>query len=158
MAAPAVTSRTVPTGYKLPEGFKITIAYSLRPAVNIWETEGAPAGQEAAAIDTTTQHNTKYKTKWISAILETSDVDGQAGYDPDSMDDLLFLCGAQAGSFTVHMPQGTKYAYWGGLRAVRFQPLKVGQFPMLNYVNTITNWDPVNKVEAGPSVTQSSGT
>jgi len=158
MAAPAVTSRTVPTGYKLPEGFKATIAFSLRPAVNIWEIEVQPASMTAAAIDTSTQHNTKWMTKWISALVESGEVPGTAGYDPDAMDDLMFLCGAQAGSFTVIMPQNTKYSYWGGVLSFTFQPLKARQFPTLNYVALVTNYDTTNKVEAAPLVTQAVGT
>lgn len=158
MAAPSNTSRTVPTGYKLPEGFKTTLAFSLRPAINIWEVDVGPAGLTATAINTTTQHNTKYDTKWVSALVESNDISGTAGYDPDSMDDLMFLVGAQSGSFTVHMPQGTKYAYWGAALSFQFPSLKSRQFPMVNYNLCVTNWDPVNKVEAGPSVTQSAGT
>lgn len=158
MAAPSVTARTVPTGYKLPEGFKIAIAYSLRPALNIWEVEGGPAGMQSQKIDTSTQHNTKWHTFWLSALIEAQDVSGTAGYDPDAMDDLIFLCGAQAGSWTVHMPQNTKYAYWGGCLSFNFPSLRAGQFPMLNYTNVVTNWDPVNRIEAGPAVTQAVGT
>jgi hypothetical protein len=158
MAAPTVTARVVPTGYKLPEGFKIAIAFSLRPGINIWEVEGGPVGMTAAKIDTTTQLNTKWKTFWISALVEPGEVSGTAGYDPDAMDDLIFLCGAQAGSFTVHMPQNTKYAYWGGVSKFDFPSLRAGQFPMLNYTLVHTAWDPVNRVEAGPAVTQAVGT
>lgn len=158
MAAPSVTNRTAPTGYKLPEGFKITIAFSLRPGVDIWEVEGHPAGGTAEKINTTTQHNTKWETFWISALVTPQDVSGSAGYDPDAMDDLIFLLGAQSGSWTVHMPQNTKYAYWGGITNFTFQPLRPRQFPMLNYTAANTNWDPDNQVEAGPAVTQAAGT
>lgn len=158
MAAPAVTPRTVPTGYLLPEGFKIAIAFSLRPAVNIWEVEGGPVGMASAKIDITTQHATKWIHFWLSALVEPGEVGGSAGYDPDAMDDLIFLCGAQAGSFTVHMPQNTKYAYWGGVLSFDFQPLRPRQFPMVNYRLVHTAWDPTNRVEAGPSVTPAAGT
>lgn len=158
MAAPAVTPRTVPTGYKLPEGFKVTVAFSLRPAINIWEVEAGPVGMKATKIDTTTQHNIKWHTFWLSALVEPNDVSGTAGYDPDAMDDLIFLCGAQAGSFTINMPQNTKYAYWGGVLEFNFPTLKVGQFPMLGYTLVHTAWDPVLRVEAGPAVTQAAGT
>jgi hypothetical protein len=158
MAAPSVTARVVPTGYKLPEGFKIAIALSLRPAINMWETGGSPAGGTAEKINTTTQHNTKWETFWISALVTPQDVSDQAGYDPDAMDDLIFCLGAQSGSWTVHMPQNTKYAYWGGLTALTFQPLKPRQFPLVNYTLASTCWDPVNRVEAGPATTQAVGT
>ncbi len=158
MAAPGVTSRTTPTGYKLPEGFRAFVAYSLRNAVDVWEVEVSPAGMEAAEIDTSTQHSTKWRTKWISALVNSTDVPFTAGYNPDAMDDLMFLCGAQSGSFTVQMPQNTKYSYWGGMKTLGFQPLKAGQFPLVNITNCVTNWDTANRVEAGPAVTQAAGT
>ena len=158
MAAPGTTARTLPTGYKLPEGFKAAIAYSLRVAINIWEVEVTPAGIMVPEIDTSTQHNITWKTKWISAWKESKPVAGTAGYDPDAMDDIVFLVGAQTGSFTVHAPQNTKYNYWGGMNDVTFQPWRAGQFPLLTYSNVVTNWDPTNRVEAGPAVVQAVGT
>lgn len=158
MAAPGVTARVLPTGYKLPEGFKAAIAFSLRPQVNIWEVEVAPAGVQVAEINTSTQLNITWMTKWLSALKESKDVAGQAGYDPDAMDDLVFLCGAQSGSFTINAPNGTKFAYWGACKDFTFQAWRAGQFPMLTYANVVTNYDPVNKVEAGPATTQAAGT
>lgn len=158
MAAPVVTARVLPTGYKLPEGFKAAVAYSLRPGINIWETEVGPAGLGVPEIDTSTQLSTTWRTKWISALKESKPVAGTAGYDPDAMDDLVFLCGAQSGSFTVHAPQNTKYIYWGAMNDITFQTWKAGQFPLLSYSNVVTNWDPVNRVEAGPVTTQAAGT
>ena len=100
----------------------------------------------------------KWETFWISALVTPQDVSGTAGYNPDAMDDLIFLCGAQSGSWTVHMPQNTKYAYWGGVLSFNFPSLRPRQFPMLNYTLVNTCWDPVNRVEAGPAVTQAVGT
>lgn len=158
MAAPTVTARTLPTGYKLPEGFKAAIAYSLRAGLNIWETEVGPAGVQTPVIDTSTQLSTTWRTKWLSALKEAKDVSGVAGYDPDEMDNIIFLCGAQSGSFTVHAPQNTKYAYWGAMHDLTFQPWRAGQFPLLNFSNVVTNYDTVNRVEAGPTTTFAAGT
>lgn len=158
MASPSVTARTLPSGYKLPEGHKAFLAFSLRASLSIWEAEIGPLGFGASKIDTTTQINTKWDTFWMSNLLTPQDQSGNAGYDPDEMDNLIVLCGAQGGSFTVHMPQNTKYSYWGGLLAVNFQPLRPKQFPLINYTVVNTNWDPTNRVEAGPAVTGAAGT
>lgn len=158
MANPSVIARTTPTGYKLPEGFKCSIAYSLRPAFNIFEVSTMPAGGQAVEIDTSTQHNIKYKTKWISALVEIKDVTGEGGYDPDFMDDAFFLLGAQSGSFTVHAPTQATHNYWGGLKDLTFQAWKAGQFPMVSYANCCTCWDPTTKTEAGPYTVQATGT
>lgn len=158
MAAPSVTSRTLPTGYKLPEGFKAAIAFSLRPGLNVWETEVAPAGVQVPDIDISSHLNTTWRQKWLSALKEAKDVSFVAGYDPDEMDNIIFLVGAQSGSFTIHAPQNTKYAYWGAMKDLTFQPWRPGQFPLLNGVNVVTNYDTANRVEAGPSTTFAAGT
>lgn len=156
--APPVTSRTVPVGYKLPEGFKSALAPSLRPGINFWETELAPAGASVPEIDISSQHNTTWRQKWISALKESKPVPMVGGYDPDEMDNIIFLLGAQSGSFTIHAPQNTKYAYWGAMSDLTFQPWRAGQFPLLNATWTVTNYDPTTRTEAGPSVTTAAGT
>lgn len=158
MASPSVTARTLPTGYKLPEGFKITITFSRKPALNIWEVDGAPAGMEVAEINTTTQHNIRYVSKYPSYLVANDDIVGTAGYDPDVMDDLVSLLGDAGGSVTVRMPSNTQHSYWAFLKAWKFGALRVGQFPTGNYAICVTNWDPTNKVEAGVLTTQAAGT
>lgn len=158
MASPPVTARTIPSGYKLPEGFKATIAFSKKPALNIWEVETAPSGMEVQEINTTTQHNIRYVSKYPSYLVANDDITGTAGYDPDVMDDLVSLLGDPTGSFTIHMPDNTSHSYWGFAKSFKFQPLRVAQFPLLSYTLCVTNYDPVNKVEAGVLTTQAAGT
>jgi hypothetical protein len=158
MANPSVIARTIPTGYKLPEGFKATIAFSLKPALNIWEVDVPLPGAEATVINTTTQFNTKWQTKWLSALVDSAEVSGVAGWDPDSYDDLIFLTGAQGGSWSAHLPEGTTVNCWGGLRAFQPQPMKSGQFPTINFTLINTNWDPTLRVEAGMYIVQAPGT
>lgn len=158
MANPTVVARTTPTGYKLPEGFKITIASSKKPALNIWEVEGSPAGMEVAEINITTQHNIRWVSKWPSALIANDDIVGNAGYDPDVMDDLIGLLGDVGGSYTIRMPDNTTHNYWSFLKSWKFGPLRVGQFPTGSYGICVTNYDPVNRVEAGPYTVQAAGT
>ena len=158
MAAPPVTARITPTGYKLSEGFKATIAFSKNPGINIWEVETGPAGMEVVEINTTTQHNIRYVSKYPSYLVASDDIVGTAAYDPDVMDALVGMLGDPGGSFTIHMPEGTTHSYWGFLKSFKFQPLRVAQFPLANYAICVTNYDPVNKVEAGVSTVQAAGT
>lgn len=158
MAPPAVIARTLPTGYKLPEGFKTTIAFSLKPGLNMWEVDVPLPGAEATVIDTTTQLNTKWRTKWLSALVDSNEVSGSAGYDPSFYDDYVFLTGAQSGSWTAHTPTNATINCFGGLKSFVPQPVKFATFPLLNFTLVNTNWDPVNKVEQGIYVVPSAGT
>lgn len=163
MSLPAVTVRTTPTGYKLPEGFKVTIAFSLNAAINLFETEAEPAGFEVPEINITTQHNVRFVTKWPSALIMNDDITGSAGYDPDVMDNIVSLIGfvivgGTASCVTIRMPDSTTHNYFAFLKSVKFQPLRVAQFPLVNYAVSVTNWDPVGKVEQGVYTVQAGGT
>ena len=158
MATPPVTARTLPTGYKLPEGFKTTIAFSLKPGVNMWEVDVPVPGADSTVIDTTTQLNTKWHTKWLSALVDSGEVSGTAGWDPSFYDDLIFLTGAQNGAFTLHFPTNSTTSCWGGLKSFVPQPHKFSTFPLLNFTIVNTNYDPVNRVEQGPYTVPSPGT
>lgn len=155
---PPVIARVLPTGYKLPEGFKSTIAFSLKPGLNIWEVDVPVPGAEATVINTTTQLNTKWDTKWLSALVDSGEVSGNGGWDPSFYDDYIFLTGAQAGSVTIHAPTNTTHNFWGGLKSFVPQPLRPKQFPLINFTLVNTNYDPVNRVEAGLFTVPSPGT
>lgn len=158
MANPPVTTRTLPVGIKLPEGFKTTIAFSLIPGVNLYEIDVPIPGAEATPIDTTTQLNTKWHTKWMSALVDSGTVSGTAGWDPSRYNDFIFLTGAQAGAFTIHFSTNATISCWGGLLSFVPQPHKFAQFPTVNFSVLNTNWDPVNNLEVGPYVVPSVGT
>jgi hypothetical protein len=158
MAAPPVIVRILPTAYKLPEGFKTTIAFSLKPGVNLWEVDVPLPGADSTVIDTTTQLNIKWHTKWLSALVDSPEVSGTAAYDPSFYDDFIFLTGAQAGSWTVHTSTNTTVSCWGGLKSFVPQPHKHSTFPLMNFTVINTNYDPVNRVEAGVSTVPSVGT
>ena len=96
-------------------------------------------------------------------LIANDDIVGSAGYDPDVMDDLVSLLG-DAGTtsvpacVTIHMPQNTTHSYFAFLKAWKFGGLRVAQFPTGNYGICVTNYDPVNKVEAGVYTVQAAGT
>ncbi len=152
MAAPTPTARTLPTGYKMPEGFKSLITFSGKPGINIWEMEVKPPGVESGdPINTTTQHNIRWRTFALPYLLTLMPLTIKFAYDPDVLlTDILTLCGDDGQVITVLYPENTTICFWGGMSKAEFDNLKEKEFPTGTMTVVPTNWDKSNKVEAGP--------
>jgi hypothetical protein len=153
-----VTARVLPTGFKVPEGFKSTLAFSLKPGLNIYEVDVPMPGGDSVVIDITTQLNTKWHTKALSALIDSPEISGNGGWDPSFFDDYIFLTGAQGGAFTVHTPTNSTTSCWGGLKSFMPQPWKFSTFPLINFTLVNTNRNPTTGAEEGPFTVPSAGT
>jgi hypothetical protein len=158
MAAPSATARQTPVGKKLENGKTIKITFSLDPDVSIWEINITPGGTDGGdPIDTTTQWNTRRRTKSPRNLINGTDGSGTAAYDPQ--------CQAQLDAM-VNVPQTITYLYWDGSTEARFGYLRSwaknemseGNMPTMNFVIVHTDYDTVNDVEADPVVTSVAGT
>lgn len=158
--APPVTSATEPTGYRIPEGYRAVFAFSKYPGVQLWCMTTRPAGLSAVEIITTTQWNDRFHTVRAGKLIRVKDISGQAAYDPDCMNDLINMTGDDLNSaVTIHLPRtGSSYSYWAWLKDIEFQELREGQFPMVNYTITISNYNTNNAQEEGPRVVLATGT
>ena len=154
---PSVTPRTAPTGYKLPDGYRTTIAFALKPAISFWETSSMPPGFDGGeAIQTSTMFNNQWHTFWPRSLIKSSEVKGKAAYDPDMYADIESLVNKN-GSITVHLPSGDQVSFYGWLQKIDFEELEEGKFPMLNYTIFVSNTDNAQN-EEGPVYTAASGT
>ncbi len=158
MAAPTVTARQIPTGYKLPDGYQTTIANSLFPAVQFWEKSvQAPGYDGGAPIDTTTQLNTEWRTMAPRSLKTVTESQNKVAFDPDCLDDIRVLINRVV-SWTVHMPDGSTVSFFGFLQKFIPDAFVEGTFPEATITVTPTNWDPANNVEAGPVWVEAAGT
>lgn len=160
MAAPTPTTRQIPTGYKMPEGFRTLITFSDKPSLNIWEIENKPPGIESGdPINTTTQHNVEWRTFWLPRLKTLMPFDVKFAYDPDViLTDIEELVGDNSQTITFLWPDGGNICFFGGCQKVEFDVLKEKEFPTGTMTIVPTNWDATNNVEAGPVRTPSSGT
>lgn len=150
MAAPVAVVRQMPSGYKMPDGYQSEITFQNQPAVQLWEKQIKPPGVDGGEkIDTSTLLNTAWRTASPRHLKTLSDMSCQFAYDPDVLPVIYGLIN-QEQSITVLFPDGSTLAFWGFLQ--KFEPgeLKEGEFPMAAGTVAVTNWDPTNRVEAGP--------
>lgn len=161
MAAPTVTARATPAGIKLDRGHSTKIAFARDSNVSFWEKEVTPPAVDGGdPIDTTTMFNTAYRTFASRALVTLPEFTVSAAYDPNVINDVITNLINQAGAITVHFPDGSTYSFFGYLKA--FSPQGLSQDnadqPMAEVTIVVTNWDPANRVEAGPVLTQVAGT
>lgn len=158
MAPPVTTSRVIPPGIKLLDGFSTVIAFSLDSNVNLWEIGVSPPGVDGGdAIEVTNMHNVTWRTFEPRALYTLTESSFTSFYDPVVYDEVLSLINVR-GSVTIHFPDGSTLDFYGYLRVFEPQEIVEGDVPQANVTIQPTNWDPTNNVEAAPVMTSVAGT
>jgi hypothetical protein len=158
MASPSLVTRTTPTGWKMPDGFKTLIGIGPDPGMAVWEkTVKPPPIDGGDGIDTTTMHNIAWRTKDAKHLKTLAPFAVKCAYDPDVVADLILYVN-QNTNITVKWPDHSTLTFFGFISKAEFGDLKEGEFPEVDLTFTPTNWDPTNFVEAAPVFTAVAGT
>ncbi len=156
MAAPSPSQRVVPTGYKMPDGYRTLIVISGKTAIQFWEKSVRPPGLDSGGgIDVTTMLNNTWRTK---RLITVTDSEAKAAFDPDVITDIINYVGRTV-TITYWYPDGSSFCFFGFID--KFQPdtFEEGKFPEATLSIMAANEDPANSyIEAGPVFTAASGT
>ena len=159
MANPVTTTRLTPSGIRFPNGYSSKIAFNRDADFSFWERNvGSPGVDGGEPIDTTTMHNSTWRTMVARDLLTltpftvTGAID--AGVYTDSINNLI----NQEGSITRRLPDGSTLDFFGYLQKIEFGEFVEGEMPTATLTIVPTNYDPVNRVEAGPVLTSVTGT
>lgn len=158
MAAPSVTTRQTPGGYRLEDGHSTKIAFARDPDVSFWEVSVKPPGIDGdEKINITTMHNTAWRT-FVGRQLKTlTDATTTVAYDPAVYSQIVELCN-QEGAITLHFPDGSTESFFGYLKSFEPNEHTEGAMPTAAIVVVCTNYDPTNRVEAAPVLASVAGT
>lgn len=154
MAAPAVQTRSTPTGAIQYEGGPTSrFTIGLNKALCIREFEIAACkivgGQP---IRISSFFNVLFHTKVPQTLLDLEAFVVRGFYDMDIWKDTMYKTVMNKnGAMTFRSAEGSTLSVFGWAREVTFQPHKLGEAPTLELMCEVSNWDPVNRVEAGPS-------
>ena len=158
MAAPSATTRVAPNGVKLKNGFRALITFARDTNVAMWEIAVTPRGLAGGdAIDTTTQHNTRRRTKAPQGLVEDQEASFTFAYDPKIKSEIEQLVNQET-TITERFPDGSTDAYYGYLMSVEFDALEQGTMPTGTATIQPTAWDEANDVEADPTFVEVTGT
>ena|SRR3990167_6256429 len=159
MANPVTTVRTAPPGVYLKDGFPTKVAFNRLPAALFWEMEVQPPGVEGGdPINTSTMHNTSWRTMQAKALKTLTPFTVVCAYDPKFYDQVVNTLVNDDGSITCRFADGSTLDFFGFLQNFTPQSAKEGEMPTANLTIVPTNFDSVNRVEAGPVLTEVTGT
>ena len=155
MSAPTPLARGNPVGFKLPEGFPSKITFAANPTVSIWEKAVKPSGRKVEAIDQTTMFNVTNETTYPSALKKSTPGSLKGAYDPQLRNQIESLVGIPT-TITQTWPDGSSVAAFGFISEAMFDELKAKTQPEVTLTFEISDYDAINKVEAGPVYTDDS--
>ena len=157
MAAPSPTARSTPGALPLRDGFGTMITFGDDSDISVWEKATTPPGVDGGdPVDTTTFHNTAYRTKWPRQLKEHTDISMRVAYAGEVRTQIEALVNVND-EITVTYPDGTTDAFWGYLRSFTPQECADGSQPEADIVVVVTNTD-ASYAEQGPAMVAVTGT
>ena len=155
--APTPTARTPPTGgaYKIPDGYQSELTFASSPGAWFWEIDPKPPAIDGGEpIDTTTMLNSAWRTMSPQSLKKLDNIALKAAYDPDLINSLVsVLINNPADTITIRFPDHSTWAMYGYLQKWEPDALQIGKMPTATMTVVVTNYDSVNRVEAGPVFT-----
>lgn len=146
----STTTRVAPVGIKPDSGFGIKVAFALDSNVSFWEKSVKPPGADGGdPNDTSTNHNTTYRTKGPRTLVEITNLTGMCTYVPAVLPQIYALIN-QPGAISVHFWDGSSMDFWGYLKA--FDPSDANESgePEANFEVVFTNTNTSDGSEEGP--------
>jgi hypothetical protein len=102
-------------------------------------------------------HNATVTTKAAQALYDVPNAQTTVAYDPAVITQIQALVN-QEGSITEHFSDGSTLSYYGYLKSFAPAEKTRGTQPEATIEIVVTNWDPINRVEAVPVLTSVAGT
>lgn len=159
MVAPTPTARVSPHTNDIPlfDGHSSTITLGLNPDIAFFEKTVTPPGLEGGdPIDTTTMHNTTWRTKAPRALKDLEPITTTAAYDPILYDEILEAINRRD-TITVTFSDGSTLCFYGFVQNFKPNELQEGEMPDASITIVPTNQDTAG-VEEGPVLAEASGT
>lgn len=158
MAAPTPTVRGTPAGLRLKNGHSTKITFNRFPTVQFWEETVQPPGVDGGdAIETTTMHNTAWRTNAPRNLKTLTPGNVKASYDPTVFNTIVNSMINIEDTITVTFPDGSTLAFFGYLQKFEPAELKQGEQPEATISFVPTNMDATG-AEQAPVLTSVAGT
>ncbi len=105
----------MPTGNRQDDGHSTKVTFANDPNVKLWEKGVTPPGVDGGgANDTTTMHNTIWRTRSPKKLKTMTELTFTAAYDPAVYTQILAQCNVNQ-LITVTFPNGKTLIFWGWL-------------------------------------------
>lgn len=135
---------------RLDDGHQTLISFGADPTVLFWEKKVTPPSIVGGGeINTTTMHNTTYRTKKPKALKDVGNSSVTVAYDPACYPEILALVNVN-NLITITWPDGDTLSYWGWLDEFTPGELVEGEQPEAEITIIASNQNESN-VETGPA-------
>jgi len=157
--APSPVAHVAPAGIRLKTGGpQVFHTNALDTDISLWATEtGFPGIDGGDPIDTTTQENVLYRTMAPRVLQTLTPFPVKYQYDPACYSQIIAILNRET-TLTNRYNDGSTLAFYGYWQKAEFDAQTEGNPPTVTVTIVPTNFDPTNKVEAGPVLTSVAGT
>lgn len=98
---------------RLDDGYQTLVTFAEEENVKFWEKSVTPPGVDSGGeTDTTTMHNSTWRTKSPKALKMLTESSMTAAYDPAVYPQIVTMVGVNQ-LITVTFPDGDTLAFWG---------------------------------------------
>jgi len=98
---------------RIDDGFATLISFADDSDVQMWEKEVTPPGVDGGGEnDTSTMHNTTWRTRSPKGLITLSNASFTAAYDPAVYDEIISMVNDNQ-LITITFPDESTVAFWG---------------------------------------------
>jgi len=114
---------------RLDDGYQTLISFAADPTVLFYEKTVTPPGVDGGGeVDTTTMHNSTWRTRNPKALITLSNASATVSYNPACYPEIVALVNVN-NLITVTFPDGDTLAFWGWLNTFTPGECKEGEQP-----------------------------
>ncbi len=137
---------------RIDDGFSTLFTFADFPTVQFFEKTVTPPGmQGGGANDTTTMHNSVWRTMAPKKLKTMSEGSAKVSYDPVVYTDIVSMIQHNQ-LCTIHFPDGSTVDFWGWLDEFTPDEVQEGQQPTAGIKVIPSNQD-ASAVETAPNYT-----
>jgi hypothetical protein len=126
---------------RIDDGFSTRISFGADSSVEFWEKEVTPVSIEAGGPnDTTTMHNTTWRTRAPKKLKTLGEMSAVCAYDPAVYDSILPMIGVIQ-TITVTFPDGSTLEFYGWVDVFKPNRIVEGEQPTAEVTIIASNQD-----------------
>lgn len=150
MAAPTPTTRVLPPGQPMKDGYRSLVTLAVNSSILLWENNAQPPGIDGGdPIRTSNMFTGTFHVDRPRSLSTLLPINMQCNYAALVYPQIILVVNVET-TVTFAFPSGNYIAFHGYLRSFIPQAHVEGDDPVAAVVIQPTNWDSVNNVQSQP--------
>jgi hypothetical protein len=124
---------------RIDDGHQTLIEFSENPAIKFWEKTVTPPGMDGGGEnDTTTMHNTAWRTRAPKKLKTLTEAGATVAYDPAVYPEIVAMLNVNQ-LITITFPDGDTLEFWGWLNTFEPGEIEEGSQPTADIGIMVSN-------------------